>query len=1085
MLVLAVVVEAGGFRVVTLTDLELEGDADDLRSALDAHVMQPLSGWEPGVRCANEAYLAADPEQDRFSPQGKFRLALRQEDDAVTKGFVDLMLPGGTIREFAFSIDPAKVAESTEEDFRKIRAAHYARLSQAHLPGTAWFRVLSGLPPEEIPDFGSQRNIDQTFNLFSGSRAVAENLALDRALILGSNDPTDDAPVKVADIKGVSIRPIDWKEKLEGVDEVAIDPLALAIPADQHALFVPSTGALLDLLRLAGEDGMPLVQGLNVRNPFRTLVQRYRGQMGLDIPDLIARQLPVRGLAVTGGDPFFPSGSDVAVLFDAEKPAALYQTLLTLIRTKAAGHEATTAESEGDGWRGASFTTRDRSFSCHLLHAGDWVAVANSKAQIDRLLAVRRGEAEALGAIDEFRFFRHRYRLDAGESAFVFLSDAAIRRWCGPELRIGASRRTRAAAALMALTARMQDGGEPGDEFAPLLGGIESRNGRLISAVHGSLGFMTPIAELGIDTVTTAERLSYERWREGYENGWPVVFDPIAIRLDIAKARRAMDMTVLPLTSNSDYLKWIGLAGKSRLSPRARAVPEKASMFLSFAVDPDAEVFRSFDQQMLEMLPDLKIQPLGWMAGSVSLWLDEGMDLGFLAGRQWSSEAVAVLPLVARIESKSPVKLALFLTALKSLAESSAPDLLTWETRRHAGQAYVSIHGDDESISGVSLHYAAMRGALLVSLDEPSLIRAIGREQAELPAGLAEALPKAHHLFGEASPATLSALRTAATSRDALNRLQWESWKALPVLNEWKRRHPDKDPAALELARFASDIHCPGGRGYQWNAKAMTMESVALGHPAAPRADGLQDSPLARWPALRAAIDFADGGLRLRASMGPVEARLPNAPAHEGELLGKAADYVLTDPKRMLVFRYTELEENSDGEWVRVDKTSTEKVEEITRKGDSLSWVANAIEDGEKSSYHYILDGDWRLARMISDEHSAEFPQGFLELPGELRAGALREDTVRLSETHEGETMEGTHRLLVRIVGKERVETPAGVFEDCLKVEKTHHYFYDDGSSYSNRTLVWYHPGLGLVKAEDYSDGEVDTSILIENRLEE
>ena len=68
------------------------------------------------------------------------------------------------------------------------------------------------------------------------------------------------------------------------------------------------------------------------------------------------------------------------------------------------------------------------------------------------------GKTKSLATLDEFVFFRHRYpRHDEGETALVFLSDATIRRWCGPQWRIATSRRTRDAAVVAEIQASQLD----------------------------------------------------------------------------------------------------------------------------------------------------------------------------------------------------------------------------------------------------------------------------------------------------------------------------------------------------------------------------------------------------------------------------------------------------------------------------------------------------------------------------------------------------------------------------------------------------------------------------------------------------
>src|SRR5690606_13448613 len=107
----------------------------------------------------------------------------------------------------------------------------------------------------------------------------------------------------------------------------------------------------------------------------------------------------------------------------------------------------------GIHWTGVR--SPDRSVSSHVARLGDVVVVTNSTAQLARLAAVWRGEAPALASLDEYRFFRDRHpRGAADETALLVLSDATIRRWCGPRWRIGASRRLRAAALLAEETSR-------------------------------------------------------------------------------------------------------------------------------------------------------------------------------------------------------------------------------------------------------------------------------------------------------------------------------------------------------------------------------------------------------------------------------------------------------------------------------------------------------------------------------------------------------------------------------------------------------------------------------------------------------
>ena len=95
-----------------------------------------------------------------------------------------------------------------------------------------------------------------------------------------------------------------------------------------------------------------------------------------------------------------------------------------------------------------------------------------------------------------------------------------------------------------------------------------------------------------------------------------------------------------------------------------------------------------------------------------------------------------------------------------------------------------------------------------------------------------------------------------------------ESWRALPLLNELRARSLGKDdPVAWYEQKLATRIRCSGGKGYQWNADAMSMESVAFGHPAAPRSDASPLPVMTMFDAVFSSLEFESDGLRMDAKM--------------------------------------------------------------------------------------------------------------------------------------------------------------------------------------------------------------------------
>ena len=79
----------------------------------------------------------------------------------------------------------------------------------------------------------------------------------------------------------------------------------------------------------------------------------------------------------------------------------------------------------------------DRQLCSYIARLGQMVVATNSPQQLEKLRQVAAGNMRSIAKLPEYVFFRNRYpRADAAEDAFVFLSDATIRRWCGPRWRI-------------------------------------------------------------------------------------------------------------------------------------------------------------------------------------------------------------------------------------------------------------------------------------------------------------------------------------------------------------------------------------------------------------------------------------------------------------------------------------------------------------------------------------------------------------------------------------------------------------------------------------------------------------------------
>lgn len=761
-------------------------------------------------------------------------------DDPSSEGLL-LALPQarevtGTIHlaegqyRFTIAADRFSDDDETRLSYYRGKAAYYDALRAWSLPGSAWFRhqadqALEHIPLWERPARDGEDNPrtaqieeDRSLALFTGGRAVAENLALDRSL----PTPTDEnATEDLAGLRGITTPDFNWKPLLADAPP-ELDPMATCIPHDQHAIFFSSVAAFEATMTAARRQLLPVMQWTEQGASAEAVLDRYRRQLLSGVP-----LEQVREMAITGSDPYFRTGTDVALLLLTDHPGAL----------------------------AASARPEDARTSVTVV--GQAVVVTNSVAQLSRLQAVAAGEQASLASLDEYRFFRQRYVRGGDEAALLVLSDATIRRWCGPRWRIASGRRTRAISQLAERQAlRMSE-----DDPRPV-----------VDDDWGSLAFLTPIVEMAFDKVTPAEAEAYNRWREGYESGWRQAFDPIALQLKLVEGRVQTDLTVMPLIAGSEYQQMVNLSGEARISPRAADPHDGTVLHLVMAIDPKARQMEGWGQLAQSML-QLNADPWAWMDQTVSIYLERDpvwQELAETAADDpqiWAS-SINRLPVAIHADVKSAMRLVGFLAGIRAFIEQSAPGMVQFNTRSHQEQAYVEVTIRDLGIEDVEprIYYLATSKALVVSLNEDLIRRVIERHASpEAPQ------PAAPTWLGEHVALAIEGDAIKWISQGGRAELQdharQQAWASLPILNEWRRLHPDRDPVELHQRVWHQDLGDPAD--YRWNDAWQTMESVTWGHPGQPRTPDAPPIPgiVRSLQNAKLGLTFENQGLRARANL--------------------------------------------------------------------------------------------------------------------------------------------------------------------------------------------------------------------------
>lgn len=926
---------------VTITEGKLPHDPNSIKD--DPYSYDYWSSWREPLRLPRivvdgegEAYVGM---WARRHPEAWWKLAVRAPAEKKVTGRLYLAEPdkrNGMIA-LRFEIDPSKGSADKKEAFLQIKQVHYKLLADARLPGAAWFRHQRmeterelGLKTDELTDRDDRRfergrwqDPSDTFSLASGGQALAENLQLDRALP-GSN--TAVGTVAIDKLEGITVREFDWFKYVDG-KKPKLDKLAAAIPADQHVVFFPSFDALMALADHADRFGTPVFRAAEPRSEDAHVRRRYERQLCLPssaISRLLGPKL-INSVALTGGDPYLLMGSDVAVLFEARDRAAL--TTLINARVALGAAEVKSAQSVAGEINGVAYRgmrSPDRAICSYVATLDDVVVVTNSLAQLERLVDVHKRKSPALASLPEYTFFRDRYPLgDAAESGLLILSDATIRRWCGPRWRIADSRRVRVAAVMSHLQARHLDrivrrNAQPlaATSVYPLsdAGDFQITSGGVQSSVYGELDFLTPIGELDLADVTREEARLYEAWRDGYQRNWSQFFDPIAVRFFINEEKLAVDTTVMPLIAGTEYREIIDIAHGAKLAADAGDPHAEAALHFAMAINPESETMRRYSQFLPPLGGAVKVDVLSWVGSSVSAYADRDPFWDELAKAEKVNDFMSVnghrLPVALRVEVRDNLKLALFLTALRGFIEQTAPGMVAYEAKEHNGISYVkvsptaagakSIPGDEDGLKKLAIYYVPARGGLALTLREDLLKRAIDRQVArdkangdkangdkangdkandapnDAPKDAAAEKPFAarpwlgDHWCIRVDQSALQILDGlwAQPQQEQLQRLAWSN---LPILNEWRRLYPAEDSVALHERLWHRRLVCPGGGAYRWNEKWQTYESTLYGHPGEPKngptlAAGLRDIRSADF-----GLTFEPDGLRARAELLRVE----------------------------------------------------------------------------------------------------------------------------------------------------------------------------------------------------------------------
>jgi hypothetical protein len=271
------------------------------------------------------------------------------------------------------------------------------------------------------------------------------------------------------------------------------------------------------------------------------------------------------------------------------------------------------------------------------------------------------------------------------------------------------------------------------------------------------------------------------------------------------------------------------------------------------------------------MAPGLQANLFNWLGQSLTVYADDDPFWSELSAATntdaFMQHSYSRLPVALYCEVKSPLGVAGFLMSLHAFADQSAPQMTRWQNIDYHGQTYVKVAPNKFSMryepgQDWAVYYAVTADSLTVTLNEALLKRALDRQSAQatnkiIPPALKPWLGS--NVCFQVEQKLIGVLLKAFRD-DYQQHLQTLAWNNLPILNEWKRLYPDKDPVQLHEELWGTKLLCPGGGTYVWNEKWHTMESTALGHPGEPKS-GTGASPLEKIIGANLGLTFENQGL--------------------------------------------------------------------------------------------------------------------------------------------------------------------------------------------------------------------------------
>ncbi|MEO1616801.1 MAG: hypothetical protein AAFV88_13165 [Planctomycetota bacterium] len=486
----------------------------------------------------------------------------------------------------------------TEQAKRQMEDADYPGSVESYLVAMLSGRTGNRLPQWYLEEGDEKDPLLATLEVLAGAESMLSEMF--RLTAAGLDERRLPLEAVAREPRLALPEPPRWvAPPLPAIDpDVSIEPIATRIPPECFYIRFGSFTNYLWFRDLSQEYGGDVGRMVTLKGTEAKTTERFEQQLSLQINQLTRMLGPtvIEDQAVIGRDLLTADGASMGVLMKSTNAFLLRASLGKDRSARASADDSVTLKTVKVAGRDVSFlSSADNRVRSFLAEDDGYFFITNSKTLVKRFFEVGQTK-QSLAASEPFRLSRMLVPTSREDTIFAYFSPEMLQGLVAPDYLIEMHRRAAAKgdlalvhlARLAAALESAEDGTEPPGidalierGFLPISfgtrpdgSGVFALGNEVIDTRRGARGTFLPIADVEIDSVTSAEHEWYGRIAQSYSDRFPQM-DPIMIALrreDIPGSpeleRLAIHAEIAPLTPEK-YGKWAKQLGPpTRVSMR-------------------------------------------------------------------------------------------------------------------------------------------------------------------------------------------------------------------------------------------------------------------------------------------------------------------------------------------------------------------------------------------------------------------------------------------------------------------------------------------------------------------------------------